>query len=376
MTLFTLVNKAVFDLESTETSNAATVLTLPSMAADEEYSTAAEKERTRSTRAAKWRAKSQATEEKRSLSRAKALVYKPSAAALNSLGGDDDGPTQINPANYAHLTVYQPSVLGTRDSRALLGGAIGNMKDQVDRNSARAYVSKQRPPQPAERKDKAPTAPPAQTTPPPVKAANASPPAARKAAVPDAPAEPSTSALPSTHAPAAPPTAAPALPAVSPLPRAQPLPPAVARAASDGAAQAGAPLATAGGLLEGFLTGINHAMHSPKHAPTEGSPEQQRLRADVQGLKAGLSQLSYDVRGVRPELRSELQALWEAEAVKLREQMVRLQVEVREVKAENKELHQRVAELERERQATRTTGRRFWLFGGGSHRREDDNQVI
>lgn len=53
-------------------------------------------------RASYWRAKSAATEEKRSLQRARNLVYKPSAFGV--LPAEDDGaPVKFDPRNYMHM---------------------------------------------------------------------------------------------------------------------------------------------------------------------------------------------------------------------------------------------------------------------------------
>ena len=47
----------------------------------------------------------------------------------------DGAPTQINPANYAHMSAYAPSGLGLQDTHNALGGVIGAIQQKGRRRS-------------------------------------------------------------------------------------------------------------------------------------------------------------------------------------------------------------------------------------------------
>ena len=122
--LYALVNRTLFGISAGKAGEAATMLSLPTRTKSGRRSVTGN---WMAQTASKWREKAKAV-------RNKAFLYRPPPPQHDE-HDETDGTPAINPANYAHLSVYKPTSIGATDTRRVLGGAIGSMKRRVSRSS-------------------------------------------------------------------------------------------------------------------------------------------------------------------------------------------------------------------------------------------------
>jgi hypothetical protein len=307
--------------------------------------------RSKNARTSKWRSTSAAFQEKMSLERAKTLMYRPSTFGVAAEEDPKGGPAKIDPKNYVNMQVYKPTGMGATDAasaRSLLSGAVSGMKAQASRNSDML----------SRRSSDRSSAPPSPIPFNPEADGGGSTSSASYG-VPQRQSQPET---PARHVPTPSPyLAPPKTPAVAspifsvPKPEQE---------------EAPAPASPRESGVASFLGQVMTGLRTPRRPESNRGPGVEDLDAFRAEIRAEINSLKSDQSTMRPQIKRECAAAWEPEMTKLREQMQRLQIDLRESKAENKSLRTRVEILEEDtkglRERVRKGGGVFGCCGGAS----------